>query len=111
MSGAGGGGSFPFGQRPRGILGAQLDAVAGSDLGLEACDDALDLGVVDVLLARPEEAAQAVLASTRHDVRVQMTDASYMMIHDPAVVVLMAALDIETLPITPPVYGLTSSRT
>lgn len=29
--------------------------------------------------------------------QVQMTDASYMMIHDPAVVVFLAALDIETL--------------
>lgn len=29
--------------------------------------------------------------------RVQMTDASYMMIHDPAVVVFLAALNIETL--------------
>lgn len=39
-------------------------------------------------------AAVMVAISGKH---VEMTDASYMMIHDPAIVVFLAALDIETL--------------
>jgi ATP-dependent Clp protease, protease subunit len=42
-------------------------------------------------------AASAAVAVTTAAKRVLMLDTSYMMIHDPAVVVFMAALDIETL--------------
>lgn len=42
-------------------------------------------------------AASAAVIVAISGKRVQMTDASYMMIHDPAVVVFLAALDIETL--------------
>jgi ATP-dependent Clp protease protease subunit len=42
-------------------------------------------------------AASAAVAVAISGKSVQMTDASYMMIHDPAVVVFMAQLDIETL--------------
>jgi ATP-dependent Clp protease, protease subunit len=42
-------------------------------------------------------AASAAVIAAIAAKNVQMTDASYMMIHDPAVVVFLAALDIETL--------------
>lgn len=42
-------------------------------------------------------AASAAVIVAISGKQVQMTDASYMMIHDPAVVVFLAALDIETL--------------
>ncbi len=42
-------------------------------------------------------AASAAVMVAISGVKTQMTDTSYMMIHDPAIVVLMAQLDIETL--------------